>query len=683
MARSTESIRNTSFVGHGSTGKTTMVERLLALGGKISKPESVDSGKTVSDYTEEEIERKISIHTSLSHIEWKDTKINLLDTPGASDFIGEVVSANRSADSAVMMVAGESGVQIETIKLWRRLNERNMPRAVFINKMDKDRADFESALNDLNENFDQSFVAVTVPVGSSESFSDVVDTIKKQAEQGDIPSDMSDDLASRFESIVEAAAEGDDALMEKYFEDGELSPDEIRQGLIAGLRNNKIVPVFCGSTESGIGVQTFLDYIVELFPSPVGSEEPVVNEDESTSTIALSSEGDVSALVFKTSNDQFSGRLSFVKVITGELHADSELYNLREHRKERISKIYTTLGKKLVEVKSIPAGDIGVLTKLDSVKTNDTLNSSDGNTVFLPLMLPHPVYSVAISAATKKEEDKMNQLLTRFTDEDLTFQMHFNSETKETVISGMGELHLNMILDRVKELGNVEVLTRTPKVAYRETISKKADAEYTHKKQSGGHGQFGRVVLHIEPLERGKQFEFENAIRGGSISKGYIPGVEKGVLEAMEAGTVAGYPVVDVKSVVVDGKEHPVDSSEMAFKIAARGAFRDAMQKAGPSLLEPYMSLSVFVDDQYLGDVLSDLSSRRGRVQGQNPVGGGVLEIKAQVPQSEMLRYAIDLRSITSGTGSFELEFSHYEHVAGNIAEAIVKAAEAEKEESD
>jgi elongation factor G len=439
------------------------------------------------------------------------------------------------------------------------------------------------------------------------------------------------------------------------------------------------VPVFCGSAAANAGVVALLNAIVEICPSPAGKKEPLAGEPGQVREI--SPEGSPSAFVFKTSIDQFSGRLSFVKIITGTVHGDSELLNVREKKREKVTKIYTCQGKKLEEIAQLVAGDIGILNKMGSVNTNDTLCSGDQEIRYAPLQLPQPVHAVAISAASKKDEDKMNQLLQRAAEEDLTFQISYNTETKETVISGMGELHLDIILDKIRNQAKIDMNTRVPRVAYRETIRKESGAEYQHKKQTGGHGQYAKVVLEIKPLQRGERFNFVNAVVGGRISRGYIPGVEKGVLEGMESGIMAGYPVVDLEARVVDGKEHPVDSSELSFKLAARGALREAMEKADPVLLEPVMNLTVFVDNQYLGDVLSDLSSRRGRVLGQEPVGGGIQEVKAQVPQAELLRYSIDLRSITSGTASFEMEFSHYSPITGKIADQVVAAAEASRQE--
>ncbi len=683
MGVQTDSIRNIAIAGHGFTGKTTLTEHLLFTGKRISAPETVESGKTVSDYTDDEKKAGSSIHTTLADLQWKDHKVNILDTPGTSDYIGEVVAAFRSADSCVMMVDSRSGVQIETIKLWRRLDGRNKPRVVCVSKMEQERADFDAVLDNLRERFEKPIVPVVVPVGSGSDFKGVIDLIEMKfyaapgagvAETAsDIPAEFQNAVDSYRPLMIEAAAEGDDELTEKYIMEESLTADEVRQGITEGLRANKVVPVLCVAALQGSGLTALLDFLITAAPTPEGLSEVAYGENEQEILVPISSDGAFSGFSFKTSIDQFSGKLSFFKVITGSLSHDSELFNPRDNKKERASKIYHALGKKLEEVDSLSAGDIGVLAKLQSVHTNDTLCSHGKPIHYKPLALPQPVYAVAIEAESKKDEDKLAAGLSRITEEDKTLQLSFNPETKETVFAGMGELHINQVLDHIRETQKIEVLTKIPRVAYRETITKSADAQYRHKKQSGGHGQFGEVSIQIKPLERGASYSFENAIRGMAVSKGYIPGIEKGLHEAMDEGFVAGFPAVDIGVTLIDGKEHPVDSSEMAFKLAAKGALREAVQKAGPVLLEPVMKLLVFVEEQYLGDVLSDLSTRRGRVQGQESLGGGIMEIIALVPQSELLRYAIDLRSITSGTGSFELSFDHYDPISGKVADDVIK----------
>jgi len=690
MSFSTDAIRNIAFAGHGGTGKTSLVEQILFYGGAIQKPETVESGRTVSDHAEEEIEHRNSIHMSLSHITWKDHKINLLDTPGLGDFVGEVVAAFRASESAVMVVGGKSGVQIETIKLWRRLDRRNMPRMVIINQMDMENSDFGKVLDDLRQKFDGTFVPVSVPIGAGSGFKGVIDLLTSRAytgaafgskeTAGEIPADAKSMVDEYRASMMESAAEGEDELINKYLEQETLSDEEVLRGLTVGLRGNKLIPVLCCAGTQGAGITALLDFITTAAPSPAGMPETAYDKDDKEIRLPITGDGSLAAFSFKTSIDQFSGKLSYVKVVSGRLAGDSEFVVFKSGHKEKAGKLYTALGKKLEDSTELVAGDIGIMAKVNSAGTNDTFCAPDHLLHFKPLQLPQPVHAVSVNAGAKKDEDKLAQQLQRTVDEDPTFIVHFDPETKETVISGMGELHLNIILDRIRKSQKVEIETGIPKVAYRETITKPSDALYRHKKQTGGHGQFAEVSISVRPLERGQYYAFDNAIRGMAVSKGYIPGIEKGLHEAMEGGVLAGYPVVDVGVTLLDGKEHPVDSSEMAFKLASREALKAAMLKAHPTLLEPIMNLSVFIDEQYLGDVLSDLSSRRGRVLGQEQLGGGIIEIKAQVPQAELLRYAIDLKSVTSGTGGFEVEFDHYSPISGKIADDIIKQSEAARE---
>ena len=691
MSINTESIRNIAVTGHGGTGKTTFVEQILFNGGMISKPETIDSGKTVSDFTDEEIARAMSIHLTLSYLNWQDKKINIFDTPGAGDFIGEVVAARRASESALVIVGADVGVQIGTIRIWRRLDRYNTPRLVFINKMEKDHADFFKSLDNLKEKFQANLIPILIPIGAGNGFKGVIDLLAGKAyrhqgsgkapTEADVPEDMKDLFEEYRQALIEAAAEGDDALLEKFFEEETLTDEEILSGLAQGLKAGKVVPVFCGSALLNSGIAPFLSMIAAIVPCPGGVVEALDSEDRGIEK-KIDSGASPSGFVFKTTIDQFSGKLSFFKVISGTIKGDSELINIREEKKEKIGKIYTCLGKKLEEIDSLCTGDVGIFTKLSYTDTKDSLCSPDQVVKYKPLQLPRPVHAVAVSASSKKDEDKLNQLLHRAAEEDLTFQINYDQETRETVISGMGELHLDIILNKIKKQQKIEIETKIPRVAYRETLTLSSGAEYQHKKQSGGHGQYAKIKLEIKPLPRGENFSFVNAIVGGRISRGYIPGVERGVREGMESGILAGYPVVDLEAKVVDGKEHSVDSSEMSFKLAARGALKEALEKAKPVLLEPIMSLNIFVDGKYLGDVLSDLSSRRGKVLGQESFGGGIQEVKAQVPQAELLRYSIDLKAITSGTATFEMEFDHYEPISGKIADEVIKAARAAKEEA-
>jgi len=687
VSNTTDQIKNAAIAGHGQTGKTTLFEHLLLAGGIISKTETVESGKTVSDSTPEEIERKISIHASMGHVERNGVKINFFDTPGSSDFAGDVILSFRAAEFAILAVDGRSGVQIETVKLWRNLDERKRPRGVFVSKLDNDQADYQKALADIKEKFGIEPAPVTIPIGSGSGIKGVVDVLHEKAflaggdnpeKECPIPDDLKDEVAAAREKLLEAAAEGDDTLMEKYLEQGTLSPEEMKNGLIKALAENKFIPAFAGAALNQIGLSALIDFIADVGPNPRSSKDTIIDNEAKEQDVSLDPDKPLTALVIKTTYDQFSGKLSWVKVITGKMAADSEAINLSENKKERIGKLYTCQGKKLEEIRELYAGDVGIITKSATLKTNDTIAATDGNFNFVPLHLPEPVHSVAVNAMAKKDDDKLGEFLVRAAEEDKTFRYNFNGETKETVISGMGELQINIILDKIKTNQKIEVATNVPKVAYRETITKKAGAEYTHKKQTGGHGQYGKVVLEIAPLPRGENYQFVNAIFGGAIPKNYIPGVEKGVLEGMAHGTMAQYPVVDVEVKVTDGKYHPVDSSELSFKLAARNAFRDSMRQANPTLLEPIMNLTVFVEEKYLGDVMSDLSGKRGRILGQDSAGG-IAEIRAEVPQAELLRYSIDLRSITSGTGSFAVSFDHYAPISGRIADDVIKARESFK----
>ena len=694
MSVDPKDIRNVAVVGHNGTGKTSLVESMLYYTGAIPKAEAVAGGKTTSDFTEEEIARKISVHTALASTEWMGKRINILDTPGTADFIGEAICSFRSAEAALMLVDARDGAQIETIKLWRRLDTRNKPRAVFINKMDKERANSRDVLDNLTEEFHSNFAPVTIPIGYAEEFKGVINLIENQAYKFNpngkeeiipIPADMAETVEKYREELIEKAAEGADDLIEKYFEEGTLSDEDIRRGLREGLARNSVVPVFVGASEKGAGVTSLLNFIKNNFPIPTGTFEYILKEDGSEErNYPIGGKDSAEAYVFKTTIDQFSGKLSYIKVVNGTVGPDTDLSNPETGKRGKPGKIYRALGKKLIEIDCLNAGDIGIIAKFDPAVTNATLlNDPNSKIRFRPLKLPQPIYELAISAGDKKSEDKMNDALHKSTEEDLTFEMKYNEETRESIIGGMGELHINMILDKVKEKQKISINTKIPKIAYRETITKKSGlAEYSHKKQSGGHGQFGRVVIEIYPIERGQYYAFENTVKGGAISKGYVPGIEKGIHEKMEEGFLAGYPLVDIGVNLIDGKEHPVDSSEMAFKLAAKGAMDIALSKAGAVLLEPFCKLEVFVDQDYLGSILSDLSGRRGRVLGQEDMGH-LTSVRAEVPMAELRSYAIDLKSMTQGSGSFEIEFDHYETLNGKLAEDVIAEAKREKEAAE
>ncbi|MGL1891770.1 MAG: elongation factor G [Spirochaetaceae bacterium] len=661
MSYNSASLRNISVCGHGDTGKTSLCEQILFNAGVIKKAESVDTGRTTNDFTDEEIDRKISIHTSISNVQWLDRKINIFDTPGISDFSGEVISAFRATESAVVIFGSRSGVQIETVKLWRQLDKRKMPRIAFINKMEKNRANYFDVIEQIKK-FDVTCIPITIPMGEAENFSGVINLLDMKSYSEGIASDIPEeykDMANEYhEKLIEAAAEGDDELTEKFFDDGTLNLEDVKKGLREGLFDNKFIPVFCGSVLHNSGIKPLMDFISIESPCPFKIEEPCVTGEKST---MITPDGNFSGIVFKTSFDQFNGKLSFIKIITGSLTANTEYYTPREDKKFKVGKIYTCEGKKLNECNTLTAGDIGIVTKQSLLNTNDTVCPIDHIIHFKPLELPHPIFSVAIEPEKQNDEDKLVEILQKEAEQDKTFTIKYNGETKETVISGMGELHIDIVLDKIYKNTKIHVVKSLPKVPFRETITKNSNGEYTYKKQSGGHGQYGRCSILISPLPRGEDFKFINAIKGGVISKGYMAGIERGLREGMSEGFLKKYPMVDIKVEVIDGKEHAVDSSELAFKMAAKNAFKVALENAKVEILEPFQDLTVFIPEKHIGDVLSDLGGRRAKIQNQESIGEGIWIITAQVPQAEFLRYAIDLKSITSGTGGFELEFSHYE----------------------
>jgi elongation factor G len=687
MEYETRAVRNIAIAGHGQTGKTTLLEQLLYCSGSITAPALVESGKTVSDFTAEEIKRHISIYASLAAVEYNKTLLNFWDTPGSPDFSGEVISAFRASETALMVIDARTGVQIETVKQWRDLDRRNKPRIIFVNHADDPRAAVADCVHAVHASFSVEVCPVTIPMISSAGYAGVIDVLHGVAypvpEKGqiecahEIPGEYAEIYRSAYGVLAGSAAEGDDDLLVKFIDEGELTTDEIVFGLKNALAENKVVPQFTGAPLCSSGLIPLLDFISAIAPCPLQSLETVVTPAQDTAAIKFDPEKPFSSLIVKTAGDQFSGKLSYLKLVTGILHADSEVTNVSQNKKEKIGKIYRCAGRKLIEVKSVAAGDVCVVSKLSGTGTSDTLAADSTQHPFVRLRHPEPVYALAVSAKNRKDDDKLAMLLLKAAEENRTVTFQYNAETKENVLSGMGELQLSIILDRIREETGIEGVTAVPHVAYRETVGRKATAEYTHKKQSGGHGQYAKVVLAVQPLSRGENYKFTNAVFGGAIPRNYIPGVEKGVKEALEHGVLAGYPVVDVAVTILDGKDHPVDSSDLAFQIAARNALHESLSSAGPILLEPVMNISVWIESRYTGDIMSDLSARRGRILGQNSLNGGIEEIRAQVPESELLRYAVDLRSMTSATGSFETAFDHYDAISGKLAESVIMAAKA------
>jgi len=679
------------LVGHGGCGKTSLAEALLFVSGGIDRLGRVDEGTTASDYDPDEIKRKISINATPVPCEWQGVKVNFIDTPGYADFVGDVKSTLRVVEGALLVVCAVSGIEVGTENGWAFAQENGISRAFFVNKMDRENADFYSVADALKLRFGARVVPVQLPIGAAETFGGVVDLLSmkaytgsgKDASEGPVPADMADTVAKYREALVEAAAENDDELLSKYLDGEELTNEEIIRGLEIGVRAGDVFPVFCGSAAKNIGVTDLLNEIVRSFPSAAesGAEAGVNPQTDAEEERKPADSEPFAGLVFKTLADPYVGKLTYFRVYSGVLKSDTHSYNSTKGVDERVGQIYFTRGKAQIPVAEVHAGDIAAVAKLTETVTGDTLCDKAKPIRFAPIAFPEPVFSVAIQAKTKADEDKLGPALQKLGDEDPTFKHRRDAETGQTLISGLGETHVDIIVDRLKRKFGVEVEVSTPKIPYRETITLAAKAQGKHKKQSGGRGQYGDAWVELEPQERGKGFEYVDAVVGGAIPRQYIPAVEKGIREAMERGILAGYPVVDIKATVYDGSFHPVDSSEMAFKMAGILAFQAAAEKAGPVILEPVMSVEVIVPEEYMGDVIGDLNGKRGRILGMEPLEGGRQLIKAMVPQSEMQRYAVDLRSIARGRGTFHAELSHYEQVPAHVAQQIIEQHKKEKSE--
>jgi len=680
---SVDRIRNVVLLSHGGAGKTSLAEAMLYNTGAIKRLGKVDEGTTVSDYDPEEIRRHISVNTSLIPCEWCDHKINVLDTPGYADFVGEMKGATRVADGCIIVVDATSGVEVGTELVWKYADERDLPRLVLVNKMDRDNADFGRTLNQLRAAFEGNFVPLQLPMGVGEGFEGLIDLITMKAyvdEKKDIPPELSEEARSFQQALVEAAAEAEDELIVKYLEGEELTAEEIRRGLVAGTKAKSVILVLCGSATQVVGSQALLDAIVEYLPSPVEREvrarSPLSGLEE---TLEVRPTSPLAALVFKTFADPYVGKLTYFRVYTGVMESDSRVLNASRNEEERIGQLFHLRGKEQEAVKSISTGDIGAVAKLQATSTGDTLCDKDHPLLLPEIGFPHPVYSAAIKPKTKADLDKMGTALARLVEEDPTLRVSREQDTGETILSGMGESHVEIAARRLERKFGVEIETDVPKVPYKETVRSTASAEGKHKKQTGGRGQYGVVQLRLEPLPRGQGFEFVDDIRGGAIPHNFIPAVEKGLKEAIQKGVLAGYPAIDFRAVLYDGKYHPVDSSEIAFKTAASLGFKKAMEEANPVLLEPIMQLAITVPEEFMGDVLGDLNSKRARVMGMDQ-SGGLSVITAQAPLAEIQRYATDLRSMTQGRGYFTMEFDHYEEVPDHIAQEVIARARAEEE---
>lgn len=674
----TGQIRNVAVLGHSGSGKTSLTEALLFKSGVTSRAGRVEDGTTASDWDPEEQRRGISINLSIVPVEFEETKVNFIDAPGYLDFVGEVISALHVAESGLLLVDAVAGAEVGTELAWDRLVELEKPRLIFMNKMDRENANFQRAIESLRKTLgeDSTILPFQLPIGEAENFKGVVNLANMKAYMGpnneevEIPADMMDAVEAAHVEMIEAAAEADDELIVKYLDGEELTPDEVRRGLYKGVKNAVITPVYCGSATELIGLDRLMKSVIRYTPAP--DEHPVAGTSRGEEVeVHSETDGPVAGAVFKTIIDRYVGRINYVRVFSGTLRKDDHLLVPRTGNVMRIANLMTACGKEMEGADELVAGDIGVVTKLDEVITGDTLTDREQPLEIAFPEYPHPLYAVAVAPATQADSAKMGQSLHALTEEDPTIQVANVSATRQTVLQGMGDTHVDVSLRRLESKFGVSVDATLPRVPYQETISRSGTAQYRHKKQSGGAGQFAEVHLRVEPQSRGEGFEYASEVFGGAISNVFIPSIEKGVRQVMEQGVVAGFPVVDVKAVVFDGKEHPVDSKDIAFQTAGREAFKLAMQSADPQLLEPVYLVKVTVPEEYMGDVMSDFNTRRGRVQGMEQQGHRSI-VSALVPYSEILRYGTDLRSMTQGRGLYSITFDHYDPVPAHLTEQIV-----------
>ncbi|MDD4362652.1 MAG: elongation factor G [Atribacterota bacterium] len=691
-----EKIRTFAIVGHGDSGKTSLNEALLYDSGMITRLGKIEQGNTVSDYDPKESKRGITINSSLAYLNWKDTTFNIIDTPGYLDFIIDTKSSLRVVDAALIVVCGVSGVEVQTEKVWDYTEEFNLPRIFFINKMDRERSDFERASQEIKDNFGPNAVPIQLPIGAEESFEGIVDLLKMKAyyfksdsegkshwEEKEIPEDLSEKANEYRQKMIEAAAEYNDEILMKYLDGEELSQQEIQSCLKGGIIERKIFPVLCGSATKNIGIELLLDFIKDYFPNPVelpDIEVKNINDQKETRLKRSLEESPFSALVFKTVADPYVGNLTYFRVFSGELNSDSLIYNSTHDIENKVAKIYRMQGKEQSPVTKVIPGGIGAIAKLKKTNTGDTLCDKENLIEFKKIEYPEPIMKLAISPKTKGDEDKLSIAINRIVEEEPTIQVYRDEDTGETIIAGMGESHLDVVIETMETKFGVEIEKNTPRVGYKETIRKKVQAEGKYKKQSGGRGQYGHCFVEFEPQDRGKGFEFIDKIVGGVIPKQYRPAVEKGIIEAMQKGVLAGYPTVDIKATLYDGSYHTVDSSEMAFKVAGSMAFKKGVTQADPILLEPIYELSITIPKDYMGDIIGDINSKRGKIMGMDETEKGKQIIKAQVAQAEIFRYSIDLRSITQGRGTFTMKFSHFEEVPSQIAQEIIEKVKKEEE---
>jgi elongation factor G len=677
-----DKIRNVALIGHGGSGKTSLVEALLHVSGATTRVGRIEDGNTVSDFDDEEIRRRISLYTSLIPIEYQEHKINFLDTPGFPDFVGEVKSALHVADAAIVLIDSVAGVEVGTELTWQYCDEYKLPRFVLIAKMDRDNANFQQALASAQGLTSAKLVPVQLPWGERQGFKGVIDLLAMKANPGsgkeaaEIPADLQAAADEARVALVEAAAEGEDALLEKYLGGQELTAEEVARGFRKAVVAGSFIPVFVAAATAGNGLEPILRAVLQLFPSPAEVEPRPAEGKSGEEKLATTDNGPLAAFVWKTTADPFVGRMTYFRVYSGVLRSDTRVWNSRKNVEERVGTLHIPRGKEQIAIAAVHAGDLATVAKLSATATGDTLcDKAHGLSYALP-SFPQALYSVAVSPKTQADAAKISPTLTRLCDEDMTLSWHNEPSTTQTILQGMGDQHIDVAIRRAEAKFQVGLTVEVPRVPYRETITKPNAAQYRHKKQTGGAGQFGEVHLRIEPLAEG-DFEFENEVFGGAISNSYMPAIEKGIRSVMQRGVIAGFPVGAVKVAITDGKEHPVDSKPIAFEVAGREAFKLAVQGAGPVLLEPIMNVRIVVPESNMGDVMGDLNTRRARVQGMESERGKSI-ITATVPLAEMQRYATDLRSITGGRGFFSMTFSHYEHVPTQVAQTVIAARQKE-----
>ena len=674
-------VRNVGIVGHGDCGKTTLASAMLYTTGATTRLTRVDEGNTVTDYDEEEITRSVSITTSVAVAEWRGAKVNVLDTPGYNIFINDAKAALIAADMALVVVDAVNGVEVQTEKAWGFAGEYGIPKVIFANKMHKERASVERVVDQVREVFDATAVSVQIPLGREKGFRGVIDLISGKAYEYEldgkglglevaVPDGMADQVEEARTSLIESVAETDEDLMDEYFEEGTLETGKLLAGLKNAIADGEVIPLLCGSALHNMAIDRLLDFLVEATPAGIDRGEL----PSESGPVAIGDDGPLSLYVWKTSSDAFSGRVTYFRVVSGVLQTDAQVYNQRKRSYEKFARISVTQGKTLSPVRAVHAGDIGVVAKLKDTLTGDSLGTKENEILFPKAALPPPSISYAIQPKSRQDEDRLSSTIAKVLEEDSSLNFYRDAQTQEFLLAGNGQQHLDVVCSKLRKRYNVNVELRAPKIPYRETIRGSADVHGRHKKQTGGHGQFGDCKIRVTPLERGAEFEFADEIFGGAIPKTYIPAVEKGILEAAARGFLAGYPVVDFKVVLYDGSYHDVDSSELAFKLAGSKAFKLAMAQARPALLEPIMKVEVVAPMEFAGDLMGDLNGRRGRIQGMDSKGSTQL-IHADVPMAEMLTYANDLTSITQGRGSFTMLQDHYDFVPAQIAEKIVEAA--------